>query len=812
MRCVACATADVATSPPETPLKSLTRRRLGGSYQYVFNKLVVQNVGVLKAFTTPNSPKLSKLTLFYARNGRGKSTLTSVMRAARDGCVSTVLGRRSLGNEKADPAVTLVGDVQTIRFAQDRWTSTAPIEVFDTSFIADNIYAGEIIDLAHDRGLFSIIIGETGVRLARHLERFNALAKKAGAGLKDAQAALIADIPSDMTPAEFFAVTPEVNHGKLLERAERALRSVKQADRIAGLKSPILLPDFTLSAGLRAVLASTLADVDVAARDQLLAHFKRFQFDRSGEGWINYGVDHIHDDACPFCGRDGVDEGGMVTLYGQIFSKAYKAHLSTITDEASALDATFGERSRLELEKVIKGNAEAVVKWSEFVSLSTALPEMDSLIPFLSKAHIEVKALLDRKRASPLDAVDAENDLRVVDASLDRANAVLRAYNEAVAAINMETGKAVASAPITEAAATLARDNARKLIQRHSPGVQSRVDKFRAAQRRDKRAKRIRGQIQDRLKDANKIAAEHYYVRVNHYLSRFGASFSITKINSSMPGNVGQADYGLMIKGETIARGRGRLADAVPSFRNTLSAGDKATLAFAFFLSKLDHDPSLSSKTVVIDDPLSSHDTHRRGKTIEAIKNLCGLSAQVLVLSHDEFLLREVSQACAGVPCSAYQIDFENGEQCSSAKVVNLDHLCRAGHTKMVDDLAAYVEHRTGDPDDVVLKVRKVLETHYRRSYAAYFPDNPTLGQIVRAIEASGSTHPCHRDVARLDSCNRSTRDDHHGDNAVIAPKRGVDPDELRVIAIDALQLIGARLPASPVSTGSRPTPAITNL
>lgn len=113
----------------------------------MFNKLVVQNVGVLKAFTTPNSPKLSKLTLFYARNGRGKSTLTSVMRAARDGCVNTVLGRRSLGNERLDPEVALVGDAQTIRFAKDRWTSTAPVEVFDTSFIADNIYAGELIDL-----------------------------------------------------------------------------------------------------------------------------------------------------------------------------------------------------------------------------------------------------------------------------------------------------------------------------------------------------------------------------------------------------------------------------------------------------------------------------------------------------------------------------------------------------------------------------------------------------------------------------------------------------------------------------------------
>jgi len=219
------------------------------------------------------------------------------------------------------------------------------------------------------------------------------------------------------------------------------------------------------------VLASTLADVDVAARVQLMAYFERFRFDKSGEGWINYGIDHIHDDACPFCGRDDVDEGGMVTLCSQIFSKAYKAYPSTITDEASALEATLGERARLKLEKVITGSAEGVAKWSKYVSLNTALPETANLIAFLPEAHIEVKVLLDRKRASPLDAVDAKNDLRAVGYSLDRANAVLREYNEAVAVLNVETGKAVASVPITELTATLARDNTKKLIQRHSPGV-----------------------------------------------------------------------------------------------------------------------------------------------------------------------------------------------------------------------------------------------------------------------------------------------------------------------------------------------------
>src|SRR5690606_17151466 len=110
----------------------------GVTFPLVFSKFVIRNVGVLRAFDTPGSPKLSQLTLFYAGNGRGKSTLTSVLRAARDGCSNTVLARQSLGNGGAAPDITLIADLGSIRFYNGKWkTKGAPIEVFDTTFIAD---------------------------------------------------------------------------------------------------------------------------------------------------------------------------------------------------------------------------------------------------------------------------------------------------------------------------------------------------------------------------------------------------------------------------------------------------------------------------------------------------------------------------------------------------------------------------------------------------------------------------------------------------------------------------------------------------
>jgi hypothetical protein len=94
----------------------------------------------------------------------------------------------------------------------------------------------------------------------------------------------------------------------------------------------------------------------------------------------------------------------------------------------------------------------------------------------------------------------------------------------------------------------------------------------------------------------------------------------------------------------------------------------------------------------------------------------------------------------------------------------------------MVDEIVAYVDQRQGDADEVVLKVRQALETHYRRSFTAYFAHDRNLGQIVRDISDGGASHPCHRDLGRLDNCNDATCDKHHGDDAVVVVKRASTP------------------------------------
>lgn len=99
--------------------------------------------------------------------------------------------------------------------------------------------------------------------------------------------------------------------------------------------------------------------------------------------------------------------------------------------------------------------------------------------------------------------------------------------------------------------------------------------------------------------------------------------------------------YNVLINNTPVAVSGGNPAPGTPSFRNTLSSGDRNTLALAFFFASLDQDPGLAGKVVVIDDPMTSLDEHRSLTTVQEVRRLSGRVDQVIVLSHSKpFLCR----------------------------------------------------------------------------------------------------------------------------------------------------------------------------
>jgi wobble nucleotide-excising tRNase len=130
----------------------------------------IDRVGALNGLDGSAYP-LAGLSLIYAGNGCGKSTLAAVLAAASSGDSASITERRSLGTT-VDPDIRLLLAPGTKRvFNHGRWTGTAPdTHVFDTQFVDQNVHKGGEVSPSHRQGLLNIVIGQAAVEQQEALE------------------------------------------------------------------------------------------------------------------------------------------------------------------------------------------------------------------------------------------------------------------------------------------------------------------------------------------------------------------------------------------------------------------------------------------------------------------------------------------------------------------------------------------------------------------------------------------------------------------------------------------------------------------
>ncbi len=151
---------------------------------------LIRNIGQFDSASGAACP-LSRLTLIYAENGRGKTTLAAIFRSLGTGD-SLVIAERARFAAANAPHVVLNCNtgVATAVFQNNVWSRTLDnLVVFDDLFVDQNIYSGLAVESGHRQNLHELILGAQGVALnQRHqelvadIEAHNtALRNKAGA-------------------------------------------------------------------------------------------------------------------------------------------------------------------------------------------------------------------------------------------------------------------------------------------------------------------------------------------------------------------------------------------------------------------------------------------------------------------------------------------------------------------------------------------------------------------------------------------------------------------------------------------------------
>lgn len=728
----------------------------------------IKNVGRFANSNASGDVELKRYALIFGENGRGKTTLCAILRSLQSGNADFVNGRKTLPGIDP-PQINVLTDAGNAIFNNGAWSSFVPeIMVFDSTFISENVYAGDAVDLDHRRSLYNVIVGAQGVALAQQIESLDAQSRAQSTELREKSAAVQSHIPSgsNLTVEAFATLEQDSDIDNKIVEKERELDAVKQATQIrirAGL-AQLTAPIFD-RAGLETIIARTVEGI--AAETQQLINKQVIEHAMIGRGheWLREGLGYIHDTAaCPFCGQGLAHAAALIENYKNYFSAAYDQLRKDIAAARQQIETNLSDRNIAALERIADQNAASVEFWARFCDLvPPALPAGagDTLRALRESAT----TLIDLKAAGPLELVAPDETFAAACTAFTELTSAITAYNGAVRSANaVVTAKKTSTGGANTATVETQLARLRAVKKRQETAPDQACTEYAATAVAKQATEQSKENVRRQLDEYTKTVIGPYENSINDLLGDFNAGFRITNTAHGYAGGVASSTYQISINNTPVELGDGATPLDRPSFRNTLSSGDKSTLALAFFLAQLLRDPNKASKIVAFDDPFNSQDSFRRECTVARIKRCGDMTAQVIVLSHDGLFLKRIWDRIDAADRKALtiaRIDQTN----STIRPWDIETELQAAYQAQRRALMDFYLRNEGEPRDVVQKIRPVLETHYRRLGEGLLGDADNLGGIVLKIRTAGTAHHLYPVCDKLEELNLYTCRYHHGES-----------------------------------------------
>jgi wobble nucleotide-excising tRNase len=426
--------------------------------------IAIKNVGRFRNSSASGNTQLAKHTFIVGANGYGKTTICSVLRSLQSGETSHVLGRKTLGVN--DPVtVDLLFDTGAVRFDGTAWPAPRPgIAIFDGVFVADNVHSGEVVDIAHKRNLYRVIVGEDGVKLAAEDTALATQSRAKTTEISTAAKAIQPHLPPGMKLEAFIALTPDEGIDAKIDEQTRLHQAALQAATIEKTDALATFAIAELPANLPTLLAQTIDGISKDAEDQLSAHIAKHAMGAAGENWISEGIGYT-DDTCAFCGQD-VKGLPLIGAFRAIFSEQYDALKTEIAETIQKVLDGFGPTAVAKLQTVAAQNGRAGEFWKQYCDFnSDALNLPANFNRAMEQLCEAAVALLDRKAIAPLEPLATNKAFNVALANYKNFEVMQASINEAIGHVNgliAEKKKTSANADVKGAEAELAKRKATK--------------------------------------------------------------------------------------------------------------------------------------------------------------------------------------------------------------------------------------------------------------------------------------------------------------------------------------------------------------
>ncbi|HMD83757.1 MAG TPA: AAA family ATPase [Terriglobia bacterium] len=735
----------------------------------MINKILfIKNVGRFVDYSGHGDVEFQKLTLIFGENGRGKTMLSAILRSLGTGDAQCLLERKSIKSSKEPEACIRVNSASHT-FKNGNWDNPVPeLEVFDTTFINENVYSGVYVDHEHRKNLYRFIVGKKGVQLANAVDDLDTKSRDKSEEIKSKGKEIQQNILGAMSVEQFVSLpfVPDVD--KQIGEKEAEVEALRQATSIAnkpGL-TKLSLPKIPL-ANLQSLLTKTVGDVADTAEKLVRQHVASCMNER-GETWINSGLDYVKADRCPFCGQSlaGVE---LIKAYRAFFSKAYAALKHEISQMISVVGAGFSQEAILKVQQTIDSNSSNAEFWKGHVKADYPLIEFDKVQSAWVNLHSGVEQHLKRKEASPLETIELGDDLKQAITAFNGLAETVSIYNKNVEAANglidqMKKRTTGASQDVVNKELEELK-NAR---MRHGDAKARKLcDEYNQVLGEKETLSNKKQQANRDLKHYAEQVLAKYETNINKHLDDFGATFKICNTGTKLTGGKPSTDYQLSINDTPVNLGDSKSSVGGPCFKNTLSAGDKSTLALAFFIARLEGDPNLPERIVVLDDPVSSLDPSRRTCTQQVIRGLTQKVKQVVVLSHDSHFLLSIWTEEGQSDVKNLQI-IRTGQE-SALEEWDIEKATRDAYLQDYFAIDEYLEKgATGDLRHIACCIRRLIEANLRLRFPKHFGRSEWLGNFIDKIRSASANHMLslvQPKLTELEALNDYSKKYHHGQN-----------------------------------------------
>ena len=756
----------------------------------VIKKIIkVENLGCLRRLSWGKGVgEIGELVGLFAENGAGKTTLVAALRAAREEVDDPLMERRSLPRQ-GNPNVEILTTAGVVSYNAGIWNGSLPsVEVFDRSFIEANVYDGRKVGPDQRAHLYRLALGsgevEAAVAVDDAKQKWNEADKPRGE-IERRLRTRCGEI--GITLDELRNADPLAEPPPDLEATQARLRALETRQDLTDLPGIFPLPPVPglNGDGLQRLLDQTAASLSkeatAAVRDHIATHL-----DANGEAWLRQGVEYAQrSEDCPFCGQS-LSASAFSDLFPRFFDDSYQLLQERIARGMERLKAWDDWVSSL--RRIERSNQKAMTAWSALLALDSP-PEISD-IPDRAEALVKLlRSLMNDKQARLLDPFGS--DPRVQEMLKDHRELLkpIAHYNTWANGASEECRKLLADyqGEVRRLQAALRGTQGR--ILRGSTSV---VEDLAALEKATTTCAGLLANqktAEENLKKREGERTATFLEQINEVLKDFGAGFRLRNLEGKSSSKRVIADFQIALVDGDVEREGARVRASAgrklePRFDTMLSEGDRTTLALAVFFARCIDTPD-PSRIAVLDDPLTSLDRSRRTMTSHHVNKLGESCAQVWLLSHDEFFLKDA------LPRNATFLSIEHGPSACTLEKWDVQAACRTRYARNIERLEAFVESTSGAPtaDDAWQKVRPVLEEYLRfRFRHAWQPGDWLLNFIQKGRVGDPNIPLAAEEIEHVATWCRFSNPGMHGDPSRSSPTPSAS--ELRGIVRNVLEFV----------------------